>query len=59
MKMTDAEIERLGITLLLFHGVIIMAEVYLLWESHQRREGNGGATTTSSGTPGGLQTPLF
>lgn len=57
MKLTDAEIERYGIYLLLFHAVIITAEVYLLWEGHQRR-GNGtdGQIPTTTGP---IQTPLF
>jgi len=32
--MTPEEMEKVGIILLLFHGVIIMAEVYLLYQSH-------------------------
>lgn len=57
MNLTDAEIERYGILLLLFHGVIIIAEVALLWEGHQRR-GNGteGQISTTTGSP---PTPLF
>ena len=56
MNLTDAEIEKFGIYLLLFHGVIIMAEVYLLYEGHQRR---GGGTDGQIAGTGSLQTPLF
>jgi hypothetical protein len=57
MKLTDAEIERYGIYLLLFHAVIITAEVYLLFEAHQRR-GNGTEGQIQT-TTGPIQTPLF
>lgn len=57
MNLTDKEIEKYGIILLLFHGVIIMAEVYLLWEGHQRH-GSGTDGQISSST-GPIQTPLF
>jgi hypothetical protein len=57
MNLTDAEIERYGIYLLLFHAVIITAEVALLFESHKRR-GNGTEGQIST-TTGSLQTPLF
>ena len=55
--LTDEQIEKIGIVLLLFHGVIIMAEVYLLWESHLRNTPEtGGQLSTSKGP---IQSPLF
>jgi hypothetical protein len=57
MNLTDAEIERYGIYLLLFHAVIISAEVYLLFEAHKRRgDGTDGQISTTTGP---IQTPLF